>query len=228
MTDGLFTPEVYEQIRLGAQQSAAAIVPVLIEVCEPNDVVDVGCGEGWFAREFAQAGCAVTGYDEWVTEPTLVGGVEFRHIDLEADSSPIFAARHDLAVCLEVAEHIHAEAGDLLVEHLCASAPIIVFSAAIPGQGGHGHLNEQWPAYWVERFARQGFSGSGSLRWHFWNDGRVEPWYKQNLLLFAKTETLMKAVSRFAPDYTIYPVVHPAFYESRVSERDDYQNRLGL
>jgi hypothetical protein len=67
---------------------------------------------------------------------------------------------------------------------------VVVFSAAAPGQGGNGHTNEQWPEYWSELFARRGYEAVDCLREVFWNDGAVEWWYSQNLLLFARPTAL--------------------------------------
>lgn len=213
-----FTPEVYAQIREGARRSAEALVPLVIDLIRPARVVDVGCGEGMFAREFAARGCHVLALDESVETPHFVahaqddggGRVDFHHARLDdgdawaydaVRESEATAAVHgephprpsvgergfpyDLAVCLEVAEHLPAGAGDGLVRTLCDLAPVVLFSAAVPGQGGHGHLNEQWPDYWTERFRPRGRHVSGDLRWRIWNDDRIEPWYRQNLLVAA-------------------------------------------
>lgn len=72
--------------------------------------------------------------------------------------------RFDLALSLEVAEHLPAAAADHFVASLTRLASVILFSAAIPDQGGEGHLNEQWPDYWVERFAAHGFGVADVLR----------------------------------------------------------------
>jgi SAM-dependent methyltransferase len=184
-----FTPDVYEQIRAGAQRSAAVIAPLVYEMAHPTTVIDIGCGEGWFARAFARLGCVVEAVDPAQTEAQeeVQGDGATRGLvcfhqqsvdDLRAPETP-----WDLAVCLEVAEHLPETAADHLVLSLAHAAPVILFSAAIPGQSGHGHVNCQWPAYWVERFKQHGFEVSGELRWRIWNDERVESWYRQNILV---------------------------------------------
>ena len=117
----------------------------------------------------------------------------------------------DLAVCLEVVEHLDADAGDRVLADLCRCAPSVLFSAAVPGQGGIGHVNEQWPGYWVERFARHGFQCSGALRWTFWENDAVERWYRQNLL-FATREPARYSVLFHTPLATPRAVVHPETY----------------
>ena len=44
-----------------------------------------------------------------------------------------------------------------VVEWLTASSDIVAFSAAITGQGGKGHVNEQSPDYWDNLFRECGF-----------------------------------------------------------------------
>jgi hypothetical protein len=98
----------------------------------------------------------------------------------------------DLTVCLEVAEHLPSKSAEGLVESLVALAPAVLFSAAIPKQGGTGHVNEQWPDYWRELFRRYGYERSDVIRKAIWNKPGVKFWYRQNIFLFAK-EGLIEA-----------------------------------
>lgn len=214
-----FTPDKYAQIREGIQSSAAVVVPLVYKLVEPGRVLDVGGGEGWWSAEFAKLGAKCVCLDESVTENTAGhAGVEMRHLDLEAiPRAPEDVETYDLAVCLEVAEHLAPDHADEFVAFLCRSAPAILFSAAVPGQGGHGHLNEQWPSYWAERFHRRGFAVTDTLRWQIWDDGRVEPWYRQNILLAARREWLTERHITFKRSPR--DVVHPDIYGWRIKER---------
>jgi SAM-dependent methyltransferase len=210
-----FTPEMYEQIRAGAQRSAARIVPLVHDLVRPSTVLDVGCGEGWFAREFAKLGCQVVGLDESVADehvgfvsPANRGGVLFRCHDLATVSMAVSPDElSDIAVCLEVAEHLTEEHAEPLVGFLTRAAPVVLFSAAIPGQGGHGHLNEQWPGYWADLFLARGYAARDCFRRALWNDESIEPWYRQNLLLYAR-------------------VGHPALTDPLPDELDAYRSEL--
>lgn len=229
-----FTPEVYELIREGAKRSAATIVPRVYDLLKPTVAVDVGCGEGWFAREFAARGCHVLALDESVASPVDeecgTGRVLFRHADLAGgDAWAPYAAEivPELVVCLEVAEHLSPGVADPFVASLCAIAPVVLFSAAIPGQGGHGHLNEQWPDYWADLFRKHGHGYvSGALRLPLWRDERVEPWYAQNLLLCTTVdagEAIAKRLPEGTPDpfedshpwNAVLRLVHPTIWEHR-------------
>jgi SAM-dependent methyltransferase len=200
--------DALRQLRHGAQQSAAIVVPFVQTLVSARTVIDVGGGEGRWAQAFAELGVQATSVDSIDPESRAP---DVRHVRHDLREPFLEAARFDLAVCLEVAEHLDASAGDRLIETLCSLAPVVLFSAAIPGQGGDGHLNEQWPAYWVERFEACGYRCSGALRWRFWDDDRIESWYRQNLLFAAQDPRAfpeMFATAAAEP----WPVVHPTTF----------------
>jgi hypothetical protein len=91
---------------------------------------------------------------------------------------------------LEVAEHIHPEAAAIFVDSLVRLAPVILFSAAIPGQGGVNHVNEQWSEYWVERFEQRGYEVIDCIRKKLWQNKGVLWSYAQNILLFVWKDCL--------------------------------------
>ena len=94
--------------------------------------------------------------------------------------------RFDLAVSVEVAEHLPYERAPTFVRDLAQASDIIVFSAAAPFQGGERHMNEQWPEYWAILFRRQGYVCFDLFREQCWASDDVESWYAQNVLLFVK------------------------------------------
>ncbi|RKR92783.1 methyltransferase family protein [Micromonospora pisi] len=209
----MYNGSFYDTIRAGTRASAAAVVPVVVDIVKPATVIDVGCGEGWWADTFAGHGCEVIGVDgAYVTGSPL--GDRFIPHDLALPLPAHLHGRFDLAVCLEVAEHLPPSRADSLVDDLCNLAPTLLFSAAIPGQGGVGHVNEQWPNYWVTRFKAHGWSVSGALRWSIWNDDRVENWYRQNLLVATRTPEQFPELFD-TPLSPPWPVVHPVLYDAR-------------
>lgn len=172
----LYSDQWRDQVRHGAQASAATMVPLLISRFHPESMVDVGAGEGWFAQKFTEYGVEATKVDgPWVPDAVQV--------DFDSPPYPDLGT-FDLVLCLEVAEHIAPEHAEAFVTWLCSLGGLCVFSAAIPGQGGKGHVNEQPPAYWVDLFSQHDRRGSGALRRDLWDDPDVEPWYAQNLLVF--------------------------------------------
>lgn len=172
----------FDSIREGSQRSAAVVVPQFLNShpYSVETVVDVGCGEGLWGKVFEGfAGCEVLGLDG---HPNPV--IPAQSVDL-ADVLPTFERPFDVAVCLEVAEHLPPERAQTFVAELCRLSDTVLFSAAVPGQGGTGHLNEQWPQYWADLFETNGFGCSDTLRWDLWEDDRVCWWYRQNILVFA-------------------------------------------
>lgn len=170
----------YDAIREGCQRSAAAALP-LLDLPSEIEVVDVGGGEGWWGRWFLDRGSIV---EVWDGADADDGYAEDFYLRREVDlRDPLPEGDFDLALCLEVAEHLPPERGSSFVADLCRLAPRVVFSAAMPRQGGTGHINCQPPAYWASLFRDHGF-GWRDPRMDLWNHPDIEPWYKSNLLVF--------------------------------------------
>ena len=203
------------------------IVPVLMDVLNPASVVDVGCGIGTFLHVFKKAGVEdVLGYDgTWVNLDQLskyLAPAFFKKVDLEKTLVP--ERTFDLALCLEVAEHLHPDSADNLVQTLTSLSSSILFAAAVPGQKGQNHINEQWPEYWQEKFSKYGYIFHDVLRPIFWNNRQVPRWYKQNMFLLLK-EGKEKIAERFKPLACdgIRSYVHPEYFSIRVKELEHVQ-----
>ncbi len=207
---GAFDQESFASIRTGSLRSARAVAPIVHAIVRPSSVVDVGGGEGWWAQAFAHLGASrVVSIDDGDQSEQAEGVEHVRH-DLGAGTLTDLG-QFDLALCLEVVEHLDADVGDLVIDALCSYSSSVLFSAAIPGQGGRGHVNERWPAYWVERFMHRGYRCSGALRLRLWHDDRIEPWYRQNLL-FASCEPDRFDELFATPLAESWPLVHPEMY----------------
>jgi len=206
----MYDQAFFEMIAEGCRRSAAVVVPEVLAHISPDRVVDVGCGQGWWGKAFEEHGCEVLGLDGEVPDQAIDAQV----VDLEQPLPD--NGSFDLAVCLEVAEHLTPGRAESFVADLTAQAPFVLFSAAIPGQGGVGHLNEQWPAYWVDLFAARGYACSGALRWEIWNDDEVENWYRQNLIVAARYPKVAPDLFE-SPMAPVFPVVHPVLYDARRS-----------
>lgn len=193
MTTPSYTTEFFDTIRDGSRRSAEVVVPIVLEVLKPKSVIDVGCGDGTWLSVFVEMGVKdVLGLDgEYVKATQLrIPQDRFNATDL---SSPFTVARKfDLAMSLEVAEHLPPPSARGFVESLSRLAPLILFSAAIPLQGGTNHLNEQWPEYWVELFRTHDYLPIDFIRGTIWNNQKVEWYYSQNTLLFARAECVRK------------------------------------
>lgn len=182
-----FDPEDYGGLDDTAP-SATVIVDLLRDMVAPASVVDVGCGPGVFAAEWIRRGV----HDVVGMDGAPVAGVyrapasTFRVVDL---SEPVDEGRRfDLATCLEVAEHLPPESEGTLVASLVDLAPVVAFSAAPPGQGGHGHVNERWPAHWANLFAAHGYHQVDVVRGLLVDREDVAWYYRTNLVVFADAD----------------------------------------
>lgn len=191
------------------------IVPEIIKLLNPKSVVDIGCGIGTFLNAFKRFGVEdVLGVDgKWVDENQLhvnINPSEFMEWDLENKLS--LSKKYDLVVSLEVAEHLSSESANIFVQSLVNSGNLILFSAAIPYQGGLNHINEQWLTYWEEKFLKYDFVIHDIIRPMFWDNPEIFVWYKQNMVLIAprefKIDIDLKSLS-------MRNIVHPEIYEDR-------------
>jgi hypothetical protein len=151
----------------------------------PNSLLDVGCGTGTWMRSAKKLGVPIVfGVDGICPEERFYGDNEFQKIDFRAPWK--LNERYEVALCLEVAEHIEKEYAEQFIQNIVAHADKIYFSAACPGQIGDHHVNCQWPQYWQKVFNKYGFVCSDKVRWKIWNASEVEPWYRQNLFIAEK------------------------------------------
>lgn len=225
MKETLYNKEFYETYQQGSIRSAQVVVPMIIDTIAPKTVVDVGCGVGTWLSVFAD--CGVEDYlgvdGEYVDEKNLmIPKSKYQALDL---NNPINLNRKfDLVVSLEVAEHLPDRNAEEFIKSLTSLGPVVMFSAAIPFQGGTGHVNEQWPEYWQAYFNKYGYVMLDALRAKIWNDEAVEPWYRQNILLYIRED----CIDRYpqvkkeldGKKYSPLALVHPQIYLNNINQLD--------
>ena len=201
--------------------SAKIILNLVLELFPSiHSAADLGCGVGtWLSALQDRDINDIIGIDGgWVNRDLLV--IPREHF-LEQDlSEPLrLSRRFDLAISLEVAEHLPADSAKSFVNSLAALSDVVLFSAAIPHQGGSRHINEQWPDYWARLFEARGYAVLDAIRPRIWNNERIAVWYKQNVLLYVKKEKLndLKLTPGKAGAITELPlsVIHPQLYLSK-------------
>jgi SAM-dependent methyltransferase len=209
--------------------SARAVIPTLFEFVRPRSVVDVGCGVGTWLAEFQLAGVSdYFGVDgDYVDRSKLlIDADRFRGHDL---TTPLeLGRRFDLAVSLEVAEHLPEKAVTAFVGSLVRAAPVVLFSAAIPHQPGTGHINGQWPDYWIALFADRGYQAVDCLRQRLWDDSRIAWWYRQNAFVYVDRQQLAnyprlaaQAVLERLPKRVVHPDHYLSICDDLVSARKE-------
>ena len=184
-----YSDSFFDELNEGSNRSAEVIVPLVCELVKPRSVIDVGCGRGLWLRAFLQHGVtSILGLDgDYISREKLAIPAEcFRAVNLAEPFQ--LDQRFDLAISLEVAEHLPARGAADFVKRITRTAPFILFSAAVPAQGGAHHLNEQWPWYWERLFRAQGFLQLDPIQRYIRDDPKVDWWYRQNVYLYAAEE----------------------------------------
>jgi SAM-dependent methyltransferase len=209
--------------------SAEIIVPELTKLMQINSVVDVGCGLGNWLSVFEQNGIQkLIGIDgEHAKRKFILNEKHFIATDFENIEAfkTILNEKVDLAICLEVLEHLSENTGKRIVDFLCNASDVILFSAAIPHQTGENHINEQHPVYWQELFAKRGFIFYDIFRQKYWNNSQIKWWYKQNMFLVAREGTFSREnFPIFQGDLRI----HPEMLEMYLHEIAELKRKKGL
>jgi len=229
----LYSRKFFENIREGSSASADAAVPVILGIHPARSVIDVGCGIGTWLKPFADLGVQrVVGLDgDYVDrDQLLIPPSSFLSCNLDA---PIDIAelgrrigsseRFDLAISLEVGEHLPVARAATLVSDLCALSDVVLFGAAIPFQGWQrAHVNEQWQSYWAKLFAENGYDAFDALRPRIWSLPEIAYFYKQNAIFYVKRETAAHEAfvkSCGMPTVAMFDLVHPEHYRTGVARR---------
>jgi SAM-dependent methyltransferase len=183
----LYTNSFFESHSDGSASSARVILPILCERIQFQNVVDVGCGIGNWLSVFVEKGISdVVGVDGSYVDRQMLQIERERFVEHDLTLPLHLERRFELAMCMEVAEHLPEASADTLVESLVGLSDQILFSAAIPGQPGTGHINPQWQSYWIGKFNARGYRCVDCIRPKVWHNPKVEYWYAQNSFLFVR------------------------------------------
>lgn len=204
-------------IKVYDPSSANEVLSFVFKLFDPKTVVDAGCGIGtWLSVARNLGAQKILGIDSLYADrkELVIDTAAFIQQDLTNPDFSSFTERYDLVISLEVAEHLPEYAADNFVKFLTHLGDKIIFSAAIPNQGGQGHLNEQWPSYWQEKFKNRGYSFYDIFRFKFWNNPKVDWWYKQNTFLIVKDNVMVPFEKNTGK---LLNFVHPDLYIHRSS-----------
>ena len=202
------------------------IVPILIDFFNPVSVVDIGCGTGNFLSEFKKLGVkSVLGVDGDTNSNNLriknIVADEFQLEDLNQQFH--LGRKFDIALCLEVGEHLNEKSAEILISTLVNCSDVIIFSAAIPLQGGQYHLNEQWQTYWNNKFSQFQYQPIDLIRPIIWDNEKVSYWYRQNIIVYILKSSKYNYLLE-SGDIKIWDLVHPINY---LNHANYLQNILG-
>jgi SAM-dependent methyltransferase len=201
----------FDFLDAGSLASARVVLPTLFDFYRPQSIIDIGCGEGAWLRAAEENGVAdVLGMDGTYVDfaRLLIRPNQFQACDLNARIQ--LPRRFDLAISLEVAEHLPNDRSETFVADLCRLSDVVLFSAAMPYQGGTDHVNEQWLEFWAILFRKNNYLAYDLLRGKVWNHKEVEFWYQQNLMVFVNADqTEIKLPAEYLADRKGLSYIHP-------------------
>jgi SAM-dependent methyltransferase len=214
----LYDQEFYEQQAEESLRSARVVLTRLWNYFKPDSVLDVGCGRGTWLKACGELGSRVLlGFDgDWNSQSRMVdGAIQFKSVDL---NQPFFlAGKVDLAMSLEVAEHLEPSSSSQFVECLTQSSDAVLFSAAYTGQGGTNHLNERPHTYWAGLFRDRNYVPFDLFRPVLWGNEEVGFCYRQNVFLYCKGDGASYRAIRAAGcselrETSFMNCIHPTLY----------------
>lgn len=206
--------------------AAKEVVPFIIDLLNPKSVADIGCGTGTWLKIFQDEGVEnLLGIDGHYVDKNLLKIDLEKFVDFDLERLYISETKFELAISLEVAEHLSVESADIFIQTLTSFSDTIIFSAAIPNQGGQNHINEQEPKYWIRKFEDNGFKVFDILRPVFWENENIDSWYRQNILLFTNRKDLFKRFESY-DDFKGKLLVHPVLAYEKDVARDHYKIQI--
>lgn len=207
---------------------SAPVLNVVSKFIHPRSIVDLGCGVGgWLSFWQKNFNAEIYGVDgDYVDRKNLlIPEQNFHPFNLEERVT--LERRFDLAMTIEVAEHLTPARADSFVEDLTRLSDVVLFSAAIPAQGGVNHVNEQWQSYWAQKFLRLGYVGIDCIRPEIWDNDSAEICHRQNIFIYVKSTELYRypELQEFYlnhRDGIILDAVHPSFYLGKIMELKNF------
>ncbi|WP_179854312.1 methyltransferase domain-containing protein [Helicobacter pullorum] len=236
MSISVYDEEFYRLQSDGSYKSAKEIIPFIANVI-PNiqSVLDVGCGVGTWLKVWQEYNKAIKIYGvdgNSVVDGFFIDKEHYRQIDLTSKADNITGEiknfskqeRFDIVESLEVAEHLSEENAGNFVELLVSLSDVVLFSAAIPGQGGVEHINEQPPKYWANLFFNYDYL-CFDIREVFWENKNIEFWYRQNIFLYIHKNKLNSLKLEYTPTRNPMHIVHPEAFCINVGEKSPSHNK---
>ena len=207
-------------------RSAEIVLPILFNHIKPKSVLDVGCGLGTWLKVCKDLGVEeILGIDGEYVEPSKITIPHDCFLQKDLCELTFSDRKYDLTICLEVAEHLPQKNAQQFVEFLASSSETILFSAAVPYQGGQGHINEQPLSYWLEKFKVLGFTAYDFIRPMIWDNENVDWWYRQNILLYSKRTDLFQNAKQ---SFHCKVLIHPEIYSYRLSRLKNLINTFNI
>jgi len=210
----------FENDKIAGLRCASIVVDYVLEILPVKSVIDIGCGPALWLKTFADRGASrIVGIDGDYTDRTrlAIDPTCFIGRDLNQRLTDLNLGKFDLAMSLEVGEHLLPERAESLVDDLCALSDFVMYGAAIEKQGGDQHINEHWQSWWVAKFRSRDYLPYDVLRPAIWDRSEIASWYKQNTIFYVRCGSSAHDIfaKRFpSPPTVMFDLVHPDLFLS--------------
>ncbi|CAA0125658.1 Ubiquinone biosynthesis O-methyltransferase [BD1-7 clade bacterium] len=211
-----YSEEFFTSREKVTEASANKVFDVIWSYFQAESVLDVGCATGIWLCEAQKKGVSkIYGIDgPWVpVEHLKIEQDDFWTKDIVdiLNQKVSLDSKFDMTICIELAEHLPENKSDDLIEFLTNPTDVVLFSAAVKGQGGTGHVNENTQSYWQKKFDNAGFDAFDVVRPEVWTSPEVNMIYKQNMIVYARRSS----------------AAHSTFSKTHVAVSDEYSlNRV--
>jgi hypothetical protein len=214
--DNFYKGQVDSSLKAGIKYAK-----LLAEHYQPKSVIDVGCGRGTWLKAFKSLGAdKVVGIDGSCNnqQNMIDQSIIFYETDLNLPIDENRFDRFDLAMSLEVAEHLEPASAAQFVTSLTGLSNAVLFAAAYSKQGGTNHINEQPHSYWAQLFKSRAYEPFDLFRATVWGDADIPFWYQQNAFLYVRTGSVLYESLKgkgFHPlaNLSFLNCVHPDLYD---------------
>jgi hypothetical protein len=177
------------------------IAEAIVQQYNPQSVIEFGCGKGDLSRAFASMGLSVFAFDGYANPDFYeLENITFAKVDFNGTLAlkthlAALKRKFDVAICLEVAEHLDPSVSSELIEVITSVSDVVIFSAAVPGQGGDGHINCRSREFWYDQFTKNNFEIADTIRVRLRGKDDVAVWYRLNVIDYVK-----RNVNVFSPE----------------------------
>lgn len=193
----------FKNLEKTAFDSSLQLIPLILSKFKSKSIIDIGCGNGIWLKTIEQFGIKnYLGIDGEYVKKDIFYADYSKFIQGNLEEEVNLNKKFDLAICLEVGEHLLDKYSTNLVKTIINHSDLVIFSAAIPGQSGTNHINEQWQSYWAKKFNDFGYEPLDMIRPIIWNNFNVSYWYRQNIVVYKKTGKVIE-------DFKFLDSMHP-------------------
>ena len=193
-----YSEHFYKSVTSRALTASEVIANTLLQNCNPNSIIDIGAGDGsWIvtlaskseAKRLIAVDLPGSNFESIKNSNKTI---EVQTIDFEQEMIQN-GEPYDLAICVEVIEHISSDRALRLLDWMSENCRAIIFSGATPGQGGTHHINEQSQSYWIGSMSKRGFIPIDNMRPQLINNKKVASYYRNNIFLYINSRYINEA-----------------------------------